>query len=62
MKTMLGVAFSAKEEKVKNAQTLRKIEKTNLIIIYKISEVWKVESTPILPDKLDMSMNRCLTN
>jgi hypothetical protein len=35
MKTMLGVAFSAKEEKVKNAQTLRKIEKTNLIIIIK---------------------------
>jgi hypothetical protein len=36
MKTMLGVVFSANEEKDKKVQTVRKIEKTNLIIIYEI--------------------------
>jgi hypothetical protein len=44
-----------KRQKRTNTQENRK-EKINHN--YKISEVWRIESPLILPDELDMSMNR----
>jgi hypothetical protein len=49
MKTMLGLVFSANEEKAINALTLRKIEKINLIIIIKYRKVGRLNELRYCP-------------
>jgi hypothetical protein len=49
MKTMLGVVFSANEEKDRNAQTLRQIENKNLIITIRSRKVGRLKELKHCP-------------